>query len=233
MQALLWPQRLASNTAETANDSTQTHAADAVADGLSLHEQLQAVDPVSAEKLHPNDVRKIARSLAVYRATGVRPSELLERSETRSAYRCAVVWLDADSEVLDARLDRRIDTMANAGLLHEVHALRRAIRARGSRMPMDSGSEPCNRVQCTVHARPDGSDAEMEPCSDGVQQAIGFKELIPFCDELASSGLSEVPTELTGALRLSAARCLQTLQLNTKRYVRKQRRWLSVCRQKK
>lgn len=41
-------------------------------------EQLNSVDPERAAELHPNDTRKIARSLQVFRTTGKKHSELLK-----------------------------------------------------------------------------------------------------------------------------------------------------------
>ena len=40
-----------------------------------LHEQLKAVDPISAEKIHPNDPQRLQRALEVYELTGVSMSE--------------------------------------------------------------------------------------------------------------------------------------------------------------
>ena len=50
-------------------------------DSCSLYEQLQKIDPVRAEELHPNDVRKISRSLQIYEETGKKHSDLLKEQK--------------------------------------------------------------------------------------------------------------------------------------------------------
>ena len=49
-----------------------------------MHRQLQAVDAVTAESLHPNHSQRISRALEVYRQTGVPMSHWRERSQGRS-----------------------------------------------------------------------------------------------------------------------------------------------------
>ena len=49
-----------------------------------MHRQLQAVDAVTAESLHPNHSQRISRALEVYRQTGVPMSHWRERSRGRS-----------------------------------------------------------------------------------------------------------------------------------------------------
>jgi len=41
----------------------------------ALHEELRRVDPRSAERIHPNDIKRIVRALEVYEGTGVAISE--------------------------------------------------------------------------------------------------------------------------------------------------------------
>jgi tRNA A37 N6-isopentenylltransferase MiaA len=49
----------------------------------TLHQQLARVDPVMARRLHPNDTRKISRSLEVFLRTGVPHSTMLLRQRDR------------------------------------------------------------------------------------------------------------------------------------------------------
>uniref|UniRef100_A0A8D1N237 tRNA dimethylallyltransferase n=1 Tax=Sus scrofa TaxID=9823 RepID=A0A8D1N237_PIG len=48
-------------------------------DGHELHKRLSQVDPEMAAKLHPHDKRKVARSLQVFEETGISHSEFLHR----------------------------------------------------------------------------------------------------------------------------------------------------------
>ena len=93
-----------------------------------LLEQLRAVDPEAAERLHPADRKRILRALEVYRETGKTISQHNEESRAVPR-RYEPVYLGlafADREDMRALIDRRVDGMLAAGLLDEVRALRDA-----------------------------------------------------------------------------------------------------------
>lgn len=91
----------------------------------ALHDRLMHVDPLSAEKLHPHDKRRIIRALEVYRATGQPISHLqLEFEEGRPAEQCKVFVLQWPRELLHQRIDARVDRMIQSGLVDEVRRLR-------------------------------------------------------------------------------------------------------------
>ena len=90
----------------------------------ALHDQLRAVDPESADRLHENDVRRVSRALEIYRLTGVTQTEHTRRDRMRQGdYREILFALDYPREVLYRRIDRRVDTMIEAGLVDEVRRL--------------------------------------------------------------------------------------------------------------
>lgn len=93
---------------------------------LALHDKLRQVDPESAETIHPHNVKRVIRALEIYHGSGMRKSELDRRSqEFISDYDATVIGLRyADRERLYERINRRVDTMLNAGLLDEVISLR-------------------------------------------------------------------------------------------------------------
>lgn len=85
-----------------------------------LLEEVRAVDPEYAEKLHPNNVKRIVRALEVYKATGTTMTEQLELSRRESPYDCCIIGLDAeDRQFLYDRIDRRVDIMLERGLERE------------------------------------------------------------------------------------------------------------------
>jgi len=87
-----------------------------------LHERLQRVDPVLAERIHPNDRVRLVRGLEVYRQTGQRLSALhAAHAAAPDRVQSAGVWLDRDD--LDARIDRRVHQMVEAGYVDEVQRL--------------------------------------------------------------------------------------------------------------
>ena len=89
-----------------------------------LHQRLAAVDPVSAGRLHPNDVRRLIRALEVYEKTGRPISELQQQFDTgRDARECRVFVLNRPRSELHARIESRVDEMFSTGLVEEVRRL--------------------------------------------------------------------------------------------------------------
>ena len=94
----------------------------------SLHKRLQEVDPVSAEAIHANNVKRVIRALEYFHQTGVPISkhnekERKKREALTSPYDYTFFALDMDREVLYDRINRRIDRMMDEGLLEEVKVL--------------------------------------------------------------------------------------------------------------
>ena len=89
--------------------------------GKKLYEELKAVDPASAEKLHINDVKRILRALEVYYSTGKTITLQAELShETESEYNWFIIGLTAENrEILYDRINRRVDIMLSDGLISE------------------------------------------------------------------------------------------------------------------
>ncbi len=90
-----------------------------------LLEELARVDPESAGRLHPADVKRILRALEVYRETGQTISRHNRVSrEMPGKYDPLYIGLAfRDREDMRALIDRRVDAMMAAGLPEEVRAL--------------------------------------------------------------------------------------------------------------
>ena len=89
-----------------------------------LHARLAGVDPVAAERLHPNDTRRLIRALEVFEKTGKPISQLQEQFEHgRTAEECRVFVLDWPRRELYDRIDRRVERMFAGGLVDEVRRL--------------------------------------------------------------------------------------------------------------
>ena len=88
-----------------------------------LHDQLEKVDPVSAQKFHPNDVRRVIRALEVFTLTG-KPISAQQDGTENSPYRFSLFALSHPRDVLYDRVNRRVDVMMEEGLLDEVIRLR-------------------------------------------------------------------------------------------------------------
>ena len=88
---------------------------------LYLHSLLEKVDPQSAEKLHPNDVKRVIRALEIFRLTGRKKSEQEDGFVPRFPY--IAVAPEFPREELYRRIDARVDVMLEAGLVEEVRSL--------------------------------------------------------------------------------------------------------------
>ena len=102
-----------------------TRIAEAEGGRERLHDQLKAVDPAAAARLHPNDVRRVVRALEIYRITGRTQSEqaALDAQRGDGPFSERVYALDWPREALYARIDRRVDEMLQSGLVDEVRRL--------------------------------------------------------------------------------------------------------------
>ncbi len=89
-----------------------------------LHEMLKEIDPEAAQKLHPNDVRRVTRAIEVFRLTGVTLSEQARIDAQREGdYDVIMFALDWPREILYDRINRRVDDMMRLGLVDEVKRL--------------------------------------------------------------------------------------------------------------
>lgn len=90
-----------------------------------LHARLQEIDPVSAEKIHANNVKRVIRALEFYHLTGKPISEHNEEEHQKeSPYNFAYFVLTDQRENLYKRIDKRVDLMVEQGLLEEVKKLK-------------------------------------------------------------------------------------------------------------
>jgi tRNA dimethylallyltransferase len=147
-----------------------------------LMEKLREVDPVMAERWHPRDARKIRRSLEIYFQTGRRASEIyaeqkLLKNETVMKdegllrfENTLIFWVHAEKEILNARLDARVDGMIEQGLMAEARTMSDYLQQKHSQ----------------------GIEVDQ---TRGVWVSIGFKELAPYFAAVQEANLSEEQLE--------------------------------------
>ena len=171
-------------------------------------EYLRKVDPCMAQRWHPNDRRKIRRSLQVWLQTGTPASDIYEAQvnhkveksqdqvpaqpphEPSMDYEPLVFWTHSNHEDLCARLDQRVDEMISEGLLDEVRSMHEHLQQIESRgVPVDQ--------------------------SRGIWIAIGFKEMLPYV-----SGQNTSDTSLVQSTEL--------IKSATRQYAKRQSRWLRL-----
>ena len=91
----------------------------------ALHDRLRALDPVSADAIHPNNVKRVVRAIEICRTTGRTKSEADRQSgEGENPFLPHIIRLTcADRETLYRRIETRVDEMFANGLEAEVRAL--------------------------------------------------------------------------------------------------------------
>ncbi len=106
--------------------------ADVERDGAgALHARLRAIDPASAKRLHPNDVKRVARALEVHLLSG-RTMTDWHAETTPLIPNHQVVMLERGDDDLRARIAARVDVMLEGdALLDEARALQDAATAAG------------------------------------------------------------------------------------------------------
>ena len=177
-------------------------------------EKLKEVDPVMADRWHPNDRRKIQRSLEIYLKTGKPASQLYDKQRlqrevslaapvgTESAiglrFPTLLLWVHASKDILTPRLEGRIDKMIEKGLLSEVQTL--------------------STFAASCEART-GATVDL---GRGIWVSIGYKEFSDY--QAALSGSTSSESDLA-KLRTVA---VEKTQAATRQYAKRQIRWIQI-----
>ncbi|HZG16082.1 MAG TPA: tRNA (adenosine(37)-N6)-dimethylallyltransferase MiaA [Candidatus Bathyarchaeia archaeon] len=111
--------------AETPQDPELRERLQRIADvegNEALHQRLEAIDPITAKRLHPNDVKRIIRAIEIYEVTGYKMAEFQHRAKY-SPYDLYMIGLTMDRDKLYERINQRVELMIEAGLVEEVRQL--------------------------------------------------------------------------------------------------------------
>lgn len=98
---------------------------EASAIGLTeLYKRLQSADPATADRLHPNDAKRIIRALEVFELTGEPISAFQNQFKSGDfRYPWRVFGLRREKQDASGRINRRIKRMIESGLVQEVESL--------------------------------------------------------------------------------------------------------------
>jgi tRNA dimethylallyltransferase len=117
----------------------------------ALRAELERVDPVAAQRLHPNDLRRTIRALEIFRQTGTPISthqsqwDTASNASQQSPSNYLLVCLDWPVEDINRRINARVKHMMEQGLAHEARTLWEA-RALG-----DTAREALGYKQLIAH----------------------------------------------------------------------------------
>lgn len=185
----------------------------AICDGTNeqLYARLMNIDPVAAHSWHPNEHRKLQRALQIWSTTGKKPSDIYAEQEANKTLANAtpsslsnhtplIFWLSAQKDVLRRRLDDRVDTMLQQGLLDEVKMMR--------------------RIEHSFKAR----NVDLDQ-TRGIWVSIGYKELRPWLDMLEQRSTT-IDNEYDESSSKSLGEGVKAVKAATRRYANTQEHWL-------
>lgn len=86
-----------------------------------VHSLLKEVDPVSAQEIHYNNLKRVIRALEIYEVSGTKKSDICDGNVKRFDYYAYA--LDFDKDVLYDRINKRVEIMVKKGLIDEVKKL--------------------------------------------------------------------------------------------------------------
>jgi tRNA dimethylallyltransferase len=105
-----------------------------------LHARLARIDPESAKKIHPNDLRRIIRALEIYNSTGKTMTQLKANTHgLKDKYKIRIFGLTRPREDIYSHIDARVDKMFRAPIIAEVKRLRRRCLSRTAKMALGFG----------------------------------------------------------------------------------------------
>ena len=85
----------------------------------ALHARLAALDAAAAERIHPNNVRRVVRALEA----ALSGEQVNQYGASEIPYDALVVGLEMERSALYARINKRVDIMLAQGLEQEVRSL--------------------------------------------------------------------------------------------------------------
>ncbi len=91
----------------------------------ALHDELKRIDPVSAERIHPNDPQRLSRALEVYRISGKSLTELTQTKAEALPYDFIQFAIAPKERAeLHKLIEKRFNIMLEQGFVEEVEVLK-------------------------------------------------------------------------------------------------------------
>lgn len=91
----------------------------------TMHERLKLIDPMAADRIHPNDAKRVIRALEVYEISGKKITDWEKESKSKQedAHAFVTIGVTMDRQALYEKIDQRVDLMFRRGWLREVKTL--------------------------------------------------------------------------------------------------------------
>ncbi len=90
----------------------------------AMHSRLAEIDPVSADRIHPNDPQRVQRALEIYEISGRNMTDH-HKNETTNPFLFSsikIILYPEDRSILHERIKHRFMNMLNEGLVEEVRS---------------------------------------------------------------------------------------------------------------
>ncbi|MGM0445773.1 MAG: tRNA (adenosine(37)-N6)-dimethylallyltransferase MiaA [Bacillota bacterium] len=85
-----------------------------------VHNKLKKIDPKLADKLHPNDIRRVIRGIEIYKQTGHTKTYYKRKQKQRPPrYNSIKIGLTRNRQELYDKINKRVDQMIEEGLVKE------------------------------------------------------------------------------------------------------------------
>ncbi|ESQ51236.1 hypothetical protein EUTSA_v10016598mg [Eutrema salsugineum] len=180
------------------------------------YELLKELDPVAANRIHPNNHRKINQYLSLHASKGVLPSKLYQ-GKTAENWGCidasrfdyCFLCMDAETSVLDRYVGERVDSMVDAGLLDEVYDIYKP------------GADYTRGIRQSIGVREFEDFLSMYLSNRGAGQLTSSSE----DDKVMKENLRKIldfPED--DKLRIMLDEAIDRVKLNTRRLLRRQKR---------
>lgn len=85
-----------------------------------LYELLYSIDPESCKNIHKNNRRRVLRAIAIYEQTGIKKSTNLKNQNHEMIYDALLIGLDQEKEIINKKIDERIEKMFAEGIVEEI-----------------------------------------------------------------------------------------------------------------
>lgn len=124
LNALLYDMDFGANPGDTAYRKQLFDIAEKQGNDV-LFDRLKTVDPKAAERIHPNNVKRVVRAIEAVHFNGTGLSDFASVQQKTKEYNAILIGLTRNRSELYQRIEDRVDQLMASGLLKEVESLKK------------------------------------------------------------------------------------------------------------